>query len=437
MLFYGLASLLAFVVLAWLLRAMLRAPKGSAPSSSALNVSIYREQLQAVERDLASGAISAAEADSARDELQLRMLDDAQEDDAAPARAPAGAAKWTALAITVLLLGGSAGMYAWLGAPGAIDPVTAQNAERDRVYAMVEQLAQKLKDQPDNLRGWAMLGRSYKVMGRMDDAMQAYAKVGSLLDTDPDVMVDYADLLAVRTGNTLDGRPIALVRKALEINPKHPMALMLAAAHAYQQEHYKEAIAYWESLLAVIGPDAQEAQQFMGFIAEAREKAGLSADKKAGIAPMPGGAPDGAMIQQMVERLAARLKDNPGDLEGWSRLARSYKVLGRLADAEVAYSKAGALVDKTPDMLTDFADVLAQRAGGSLEGRPLKLIDRALSLEPRHPSALMLSGTAAYQRGDFKLAIAQWEKLQAVFEPGSPDAQWVASRIAEAKAKLK
>ena len=436
--FYGLATALALGVVTWLVRAMSRATTAQAGvSSKGLNVAIYREQLQALEQDVARGAVSAAEAEAARDELQLRMLDDTQDETqaAAPDSPPWISPRVSALAMAVLVLTGSAGLYAWLGSPAAMAPVSAETAERDRVYAMVEQLAQKLQANPDNPQGWAMLARSYKVMGRLDDAVQAFAKTGSLLDTEPELMADYADLLAQRQGNSLDGKPMELVRKALTLNPKQPMALMLAAANAYQQGRYKEAITHWEALLGVLGPQSPDAEQLLSYIADARTKAGLPPGKT-GAAPANAAQPDGAQILQMVERLAARLKDNPGDLEGWARLARSYKVLGRLEDAELAYSKAGALVDKTPDMLTDFADVLAQRAGGNLEGRPLKMIDKALALEPRHANALMLSGTAAYQRGDYKQAIAQWEKLQAVFEPGSPDAQWLAKSIAEAKSRL-
>jgi cytochrome c-type biogenesis protein CcmH len=188
-----------------------------------------------------------------------------------------------------------------------------------------------------------------------------------------------------------------------------------------------------------LDPQSPDAEQLQGFIAEAKEKGGMassSAAKPAGTAePATTGKPDNAQILQMVERLAARLKTNPGDLEGWARLARSYKVLGRLDEAEAAYGKASALVNKTPDMLTDYADLLATKSGGQLEGRPLALVNKALALDARHPMALMLSGTAAYRRKDFALAIAQWEKLATVFEPGSPDAQWVAKSIADAKSQ--
>ena len=84
-LFIAIASVLTLVVIVWLLRALLRPPVGSSLSSQQLNIAIYRDQLEGVERDLARGALTAPDADAARDELQLRMLDDTQD---VPALAP-------------------------------------------------------------------------------------------------------------------------------------------------------------------------------------------------------------------------------------------------------------------------------------------------------------------------------------------------------------
>lgn len=436
--FYVLASLLTLLVLVWLLWPLLRQTKSSEVSSQQLNVAIYREQLEALDADFARGAISAQEHETARDELQLRMLDDVQ-DAPAPAVTTRRSSRLTAVAVALLVVLGAGGMYRWLGTPAAIDPVSAEKAQRDKVFKMVDDLAQRLKANPDNPRGWAMLARSYKVMGRLDDAMEAYSHTGTLLETEPDLMADYADLLGVRAGDRLEGAPIELVRKALAINPKHPMSLMLMAAQLYREGKYTRAIENWEVVLSMLDPASQDAEQLMAYIADAREKAGLPAQKNKSqqTQGMAAGQPDGAQIQQMVERLATRLKSHPDDLEGWARLARSYKVLGRLEDSERAYEKAAPLVNKTPDMLTDFADLLATRAGGNLEGRPLKLVNQALALQPNHPMGLMLSGSAAFKRGDFQLAIAQWEKLAVGLEPGSANAQWVAKNIADAKARLK
>ena len=134
--------------------------------------------------------------------------------------------------------------------------------------------------------------------------------------------------------------------------------------------------------------------------------------------------------------MAARLKNQPDDLAGWAKLARAYKVLGRLDEAEQAYAKAGKLVDTDADLLTQYADLLATRAGNQVEGRPLALLNKALALNPKQPMALMMAGSAAFRRADYALAISHWEKAISVLEPGSRDANLVAQELAEARAKL-
>ena len=108
---------------------------------------------------------------------------------------------------------------------------------------------------------------------------------------------------------------------------------------------------------------------------------------------------------------------------------------GRLAEAEQAYVKAGKLVEGDPDLLAQYADLLAMRANNNLEGRPLVLVNKALALNPKHPMALMLAGSAAFQRADYAQAVARWETALTVLEPGSPDAVQVTAEIANARAK--
>jgi cytochrome c-type biogenesis protein CcmH len=110
-------------------------------------------------------------------------------------------------------------------------------------------------------------------------------------------------------------------------------------------------------------------------------------------------------------------------------------VQGRLAEAEQAYVKAGKLVDSDPDLLTQYADLLATRADNNIEGRPLALVNKALALNPKHPTALMMAGSAAYRRADYAKAVAYWETVLTVLEPGSSDATQVKAEIADARAK--
>jgi cytochrome c-type biogenesis protein CcmH len=446
--FYSIAALLTLLAAAWVVRPLLRPAPKAGVSSQRLNAEIYRDQLQALERDLARGTLSAADFESTQDELKLRLLDDTEE--AAPTHLPSSSTFWsarrTSITIALLLSMGSAGMYWWLGQPDAIDPVATQQRQNEKVMAMVDSLAAKLKANPDNPLGWAMLARSYKVMGQLEDAELAFGKAGNLVNTDADLLVEYADLLASKA-NSMEGRPLDMIQKALVLNPQHPMGLMMSGVAAYRRADFKGAITHWEKLLLLLEPGTEDAQQIESNIADAREKAGQPAPGKAapgptteaGKLPPVDPAATGAMtpekINQMVDRLAERLKANPDDLAGWARLARAYKVQKRLPEAEQAYIKAGKLVDSNPDLLTQYADLLAMRAGNKLEGRPLALVNKALALDPKHPTALMMAGSAAFSRADYAQAVTHWEKVLTVLEPGSSDAMQVAAEIADARAK--
>jgi cytochrome c-type biogenesis protein CcmH len=358
--FSAIAAVLTLLVVAWVLRPLLRPPASAGVTSRRLNADIYRDQLQTLERDLARGAISPADHEATRDELQLRLLDDT-ESTGQPSPSPSPSLftpRRMAVFIGLLFPLGSVGLYVWLGSPDAINPKPAQEVSRESVVQMVEKLAANLKAKPDNPQGWAMLARSYKVLGRFPEAEQAFISAGELVNTDADLLVDYADLLAVKAGGVIEGKPQELLDRALMLNPQHPMGLMMTGVVAYRRNDFAGAVTQWEKLLPLLEPGSPDAQQVELEIADARAKAGLPARAASGTAPAPNlaVAPDagklppvdpaaaGAMtpdkINQMVERLAARLKANPDDALGWTRLARAYQVLGRQAEAQAATEQA-------------------------------------------------------------------------------------------------
>jgi cytochrome c-type biogenesis protein CcmH len=226
---------------------------------------------------------------------------------------------------------------------------------------------------------------------------------------------------------------------------------MMSGVAAYRRSEFALAVAQWEKLLTLLEPGSPDAQQVEADIAEARTKSGATPSAKpaatapasmggaaAGKLPPVDASAAGAMtperINQMIDALAARLKANPADLPGWVRLANAYKVQGRLPEAEQAFGKAGKLVDTDPDLLVQYADLLATRSD-NLEGRPLELLNKALALNPKHPSALMMSATAAFRRGDYAKAVSIWETALTVLPPGSRDAGLVTAEIADARTK--
>ncbi|HEV8261361.1 MAG TPA: c-type cytochrome biogenesis protein CcmI [Burkholderiales bacterium] len=118
-----------------------------------------------------------------------------------------------------------------------------------------------------------------------------------------------------------------------------------------------------------------------------------------------------AHFREMTEKLAARMREKPDDAEGWVMLGRAYRALERFDEAADALRKAVALNPGNADLLADLAEALALRSGRTLAGEPTRLLERALKLEPDNDKALALSGSAAFERKDYKAAIRHWETL--------------------------
>ena len=138
-------------------------------------------------------------------------------------------------------------------------------------------------------------------------------------------------------------------------------------------------------------------------------------------------------VEEMAAKLATKLEKDPGNADGWVMLARTYYALQRNADANKAFERATALRPDDAGLLADYADALASTQGG-IAGQPLALAERALKIDPTHWKALALAGTAAFDRKDYKQAVAYWEKMKATVPSGSPIAASIDNSIAEARA---
>ena len=141
-------------------------------------------------------------------------------------------------------------------------------------------------------------------------------------------------------------------------------------------------------------------------------------------------------FQDMTAKLAARLQQNPGDAEGWKMLGRGYRALERFGEANHAYGKAVELKPDDADLLADYAESLALAAGRSLAGEPTRLLDSALKLDPLNTKILALSGSAAFERKDYKASIRYWETI--LKQPGIAGEleQALQKGVDESKARL-
>ena len=285
------AAALTLVTLALLVVPLVRrrvaAPRATQSDAS---IAVLRDQLEELERDRASGAISAEAYEAAQRGLKLRILEDAVTETAATDRPHVA----PAMALAVLLPLAAAGLYVWIGTPAAIDPqqpqAQAQHLDAGQMEAAVERLAQRLQSSPDDAEGWSMLARSYRVLGRHPDAVAAFARAEKHIAADPQRLTEWAESLALTSGGSLAGRPAELVARALAVDPDFGHALALAGAAAFERKDWKGAIAHWERLAKQFPVGSDEAETVTRSLAAARAefaKSGGAASAVVAAAPAP------------------------------------------------------------------------------------------------------------------------------------------------------
>jgi cytochrome c-type biogenesis protein CcmH len=111
-----------------------------------------------------------------------------------------------------------------------------------------------MKANPDDLQGWLMLARSYKSLGRYEEAVDAFTRAEKAINDDSDLLASYAETLALATGKGFKGKPRQLIERSLKVNPEHPYTLLLAGAAAMEAGERKLGVAYWEKLLPLVEP---------------------------------------------------------------------------------------------------------------------------------------------------------------------------------------
>jgi len=276
--FVLIAAALLLIALAWLMPTLLRrheTSEGARPGAS--NLAIIRDQLAELERDLANGTLGKPQYQQAREDLERRALEEARE--APPGARQSTSARVTALTLSLVIPLGAALLYYVLGSPQAVSPgATLANEHQvtpQQVEAMVARLAERLENSPDDGKGWALLGRSYGVMQRYEEAARAYARAAALIKDDADLLADYADVLAMSQGQRIEGKPLELIERALKLDPTQWKALAMAGSAAFERKDYAQAIAYWEKIKSRAESDSELARSIASNIEEARQLAGI------------------------------------------------------------------------------------------------------------------------------------------------------------------
>lgn len=249
-LFSIITAALVFIALIFLLPPLLGKTRNSAVERKA--------------RDARKALKNASDADRKRiaEELLLSIENEEKEQETGtPVIARAGAAI-VGLAVPLLALG----MYMWLGSPALISgkaaTTTASSHEAGgmTMAQAIAKLEQRLEEDPDNAEGWFMLARSYVAEKEFTKAAHAMERVLEIEgDDDPQLLLQYADALAMANGGRVAGKPEAVIHKALKLKPDYPEALWLAGIAESQNDRIPQALVYWRKAVALLEdqPDAQ------------------------------------------------------------------------------------------------------------------------------------------------------------------------------------
>ena len=281
--FIALAALVTIGATAIVTLGLWRVPRTLRASADDLNAAVYRDQLAELDAALAEGGISTDHHVHARDAIRGRLVQDLAGSNTVVTATRSRTAKWVSggVALAVPIVAGL--LYATLGNPDALLAQPAPNVtagdsahglDSPQIVAMVERLAARLADNPDDLDGWTMLGRSYSALGRFEEASRAYSQAITLSPDNPALLADAADVLAMAQGRRFDGEPDRLIAWALAKDPKHVKALALAGTAAFNRKDYKRAIEYWARIREQAPPDSDMAASMDASIAQARQLSG-------------------------------------------------------------------------------------------------------------------------------------------------------------------
>ena len=405
----GALSALAIGLLLW---PLLRRPAETAPRQ-AYDLGVYRDQLAEVAREAAEGSLGAEPAAAARAEIERRLLATAETRADAPS-GPEGprtidrAVTWSlAVAICFAIPLAAIGLYLLLGNPGLpslpfaerpAPEAPAESVAGGDMEALTAGLAARLAEAPDDRDGWLLLGRSYAQIEQFGAAAEAYRRARDRGFDDAEVQSALGEMLAAQAGGTIGPEARNAFAAALAQDPQNPRARYYAGLALAQDGRAQDAIDIWLGLLRQSTAEAPWRPVVAQQIQEAAASLGIEAPElpaaRAPVAPDPatpdplgggtaqGGAQPGpdaadveaagqmsaedraAFIRSMVARLAERLEAEPGDFQGWLRLARAYGVLGEAAQARDALSRAEAAIGELPEDAPERTQLEAARKAG-------------------------------------------------------------------------
>ena len=416
-------------------------------SEDAFALEVYRDQLAELTRDEQRGLLSPEQARAAHLEIERRILALDEGKKFQPARPPS---HLLTLAMAVILPLAGFGLYLALGSPHLPSQSAMERLaeERQRTSPEIQALEAKVEQSPSDAQSWIDLGSAYVAVERAKDAADSFAKAMALGRKEPDLLRHYAHATILAEGGRVGPDAQRALQRTLAADPTDPTARFFLALAKAQNQDVEGALADWLMLERQLPAEAPLRQLLTENIDKAARQLGKDPAKLPGRAG--GSAPSGpssedmaaaeqmtpeqrqALIESMVERLAAKMKEEPENLEGWIRLANAYGVLEKREEARAAWAEAAKRAPSRLDVQLDYAGALIQGRTDLAKTVPAELpeaVKRIRTLDPENPLGLFYAGVVARAEGRPSEAKALWEKVLALMPEGSPERQQLQHEI--------
>ena len=326
----------------------------AAPVDGDHDLEVYRDQLTELDRDAARGLIQPSEAEQARAEIARRLLkaDGLAKSSGrqAPTRGTTARVVSTAAVLAVPLV--SWGIYVAIGSPDLPSQPLAERLAKNPAESTVDELIARaeahLAANPADGRGWDVLAPIYSRLGRFGEAVTAYRNAIRLDGSTAIRESGLGEAISGAAGGLVSSEARAAFSRALELEPGQPKASFYLATALAQEGKIADAVAAWQAMLGALPADLPWRGAAEQAIAEARTELAAAGGGKAAPGPSQeeinaaasmSEADRNAMIETMVAGLDEKLRQNPHDLEGWTRLVRSYVMLGKTDAARDALKR--------------------------------------------------------------------------------------------------
>ncbi|MFI3157960.1 MAG: c-type cytochrome biogenesis protein CcmI [Methylococcaceae bacterium] len=272
-------ALLIAIALCFLLIPLWLKPEIVSNDDSQINIELAQKKLQALKTDLENDLITQTQYELLKNELLVNLQRDLKQSETRVIDDKKG--RWLAIPLSVFVPLLALALYSVKGNLRAFDDTVIKGEMPTKTAAdingMVAKLAQKMAQNPGDSEGWIMLARSYKVLKRYPEAVEALRKARALTGEQPEVLLQLADVIAMEKGGTLLGEPAELVAKALELDPDNGMALWLYGLANAEDSKFNEAIGYWQKLQTHYQPQDADYLEVQKLINQAHEALGQPA----------------------------------------------------------------------------------------------------------------------------------------------------------------